>query len=146
VIDIQVTVADLDDPRIDAALPAIGWIPSEPRTDHTPPGMSIEPDGLQKRFATRTADSDRQANLHIRVAGRFNQRYSLLCRDYLIEHPDAAAAYGELKRRLARHVAGDIGAFHEVKDPAVDVVMAAAEAWATATAWTPPTPTHGGKR
>ena len=74
--------------------------------------------------------------MHIRVQGRANQRYALLFRDYLRVHAEAARAYEELKRVLARHVS-DIGAYTDVKDPACDLIAIAAEAWAAATGWEP---------
>jgi GrpB-like predicted nucleotidyltransferase (UPF0157 family) len=46
------------------------------------------------------------------------------------------AAYAELKRRLAAELR-DVGRYAEVKDPACDLIMVAAEEWAAATAWRP---------
>jgi hypothetical protein len=43
--------------------------------------------------------------------------------------PLSAAAYGELKRRLAAVVA-DVSKYADVKDPACDLIMIAAEDWA----------------
>lgn len=48
----------------------------------------------------------------------------------------SAAAYAELKRRLAQHLA-DPGMYPEVKDPAVDLIYLAAEDWARAAGWQP---------
>lgn len=55
-------------------------------------------------------------------------------RDYLRAHPLMAAAYSELKRRLAQSLA-DPQMYPEVKDPAVDLIYVAAEEWAAATYW-----------
>ena len=74
--------------------------------------------------------------MHVRVEGRANQRYALLFRDYLREHPAAAEAYGELKRRLAAELR-NVGVYADVKDPACDLIIVAAEDWARATAWKP---------
>ena len=49
----------------------------------------------------------------------------------------AAAAYAELKRRLASQ-RRDVGRYADVKDPACDLIMVAAEDWAATTAWTAP--------
>ena len=68
--------------------------------------------------------------------GRANQRYALLFRDYLRTHPTTAAAYAELKRRLAQNLA-DPDTYPDVKDPAVDLIYFAAEEWAAATRWNP---------
>jgi GrpB-like predicted nucleotidyltransferase (UPF0157 family) len=77
--------------------------------------------------------------VHIRVQGAANQRYALLFRDYLRAHADSAQAYAELKRRLAQHL-GDPKTYPDVKDPAVDLIYLAAEAWAVATGWQPGPP------
>ncbi|MGO4724975.1 MULTISPECIES: GrpB family protein [unclassified Inquilinus] len=134
VIDLQVTVAELDAP-IQAALERIGFTLGAPRCDHSPPGLDLPPAELEKRFYKK---ADRPANLHIRVAGRFNQRYPLLCRDYLRAEPRAADAYGEIKRQLVRRFAHDVDVYYDIKDPVFDVIMAAAAQWAARTGWTPP--------
>jgi len=69
-------------------------------------------------------------NAHVRVAGWPNHRYALLFRDYLRAHPPAAAAYARLKLALAERFGDDLRAYTEVKDPACDLIMAAAEDWA----------------
>lgn len=130
VIDVQVTVGRLGDaqPLLEA-----GFEEKTGFSDHRPPG-AIGPDGdWEKRFFN--PDTGR-ANVHVRVDGRPNQRYPLLFRDYLRAHPDAARAYEELKRGLARHL-HDTGTYTDVKDPACDLIAIAAEAWAAATQWVP---------
>lgn len=137
VIDIQVTVADLDDARLAAAMRNAGyrwWV--ETHSDHMPPGTTMSADQLDKRFAGQPADGGmRRMNIHFRVAGRFNHRYALLCRDYLRTHAGAAAAYGEIKRNLARLFPDDPNSYYDVKDPVFDLIMAGAEDWAAATGW-----------
>jgi GrpB-like predicted nucleotidyltransferase (UPF0157 family) len=81
----------------------------------------------------------RAANIHVRVICRPNQRYALLFRDYLRAHPQAAAAYAELKRRLAA-LGIERSVYAEVKDPACDINMVPANAWASAVSWTPGPP------
>jgi GrpB-like predicted nucleotidyltransferase (UPF0157 family) len=81
----------------------------------------------------------RRINIHVRVAGRYNQRYPLLFRDYLRVHPATAQAYAALKRQLAEHLA-DPETYPDVKDPAVDLIYLAAENWATLTGWKPGPP------
>jgi GrpB-like predicted nucleotidyltransferase (UPF0157 family) len=51
-------------------------------------------------------------------------------------HPGAAAAYAELKRRLAAELC-DPARYAEVKDPPCDLIIAAAQEWAAATGWKP---------
>jgi GrpB-like predicted nucleotidyltransferase (UPF0157 family) len=72
----------------------------------------------------------------VRRLGAANQRYALLFRDYLRAHPTSAAAYGELKRRLAAQLP-DLLTYAEVKDPACDLIVIAAEDWARWQGWTP---------
>lgn len=135
VIDIQVTVADLT-PGLAEAIARIGFV-GYPGVnhDHVPPGHSAAGAAWGKLLFTEPA-GDRRANVHVRRAGNPNQRYALLFRDYLIAHPAAASAYAELKRRLAAGLA-DPKAYPEVKDPAVDLIYLAAEAWAVASKWSP---------
>jgi GrpB-like predicted nucleotidyltransferase (UPF0157 family) len=130
VIDVQVTVAQLRDA---ASLADRGFEEKPGLADHRPPGAG-GPDGdWQKRFFN---PSSGRVNIHVRVDGRPNQRYALLFRDYLRTHADAAKAYEELKRGLARHLP-DRGTYADVKDPACDLILIAAEAWAAATGWSP---------
>jgi GrpB-like predicted nucleotidyltransferase (UPF0157 family) len=134
VIDIQVTVADLNALPV-ARIEAAGFTLRDIRTDHLPPGMSLPPEELEKRFF---AGTERAANLHVRRRGRFNQRYPLLCRDYLRAHPDAATAYAEIKRQLARRFPNDAEAYYDIKDPVFDIIMAAARDWADRGSWQEP--------
>lgn len=135
VIDVQMTVADLDAP-IREALEGLGYNMVNRRVcDHCPPGMVLEPVELDKRLY---GYSGRRVHLHVRQEGRFNQRYPLLCRDYLRTHPLAAQAYGEIKRQLARYFPENIEAYYDIKDPVFDVLMVGAEEWASLTGWSEP--------
>lgn len=135
VIDMQLTVADLDAP-LDEPLRRAGFLPKAGFfEDHRPPGMTLKPEELEKRLV---GYEGRRVHLHVREAGRFNQRYPLLCRDYLRAHPLAAAAYAEVKRQLARRFPDDVEAYCDVKDPVFDIIMAGAGAWAATVGWTPP--------
>ena len=98
--------------------------------------MSLPPAELAKLLFGATGPV--AANVHIRVQGRFNQRYPLLCRDYLRAHPLAAAAYGTIKQNLAARFPHDAEAYYDIKDPVFDLIMAAAEDWARATGWSEP--------
>jgi GrpB-like predicted nucleotidyltransferase (UPF0157 family) len=131
VIDVQVTVASLA--AVPEHLPGFESVPF--LTDHAPPDFAGESGELDKRFF-RAAPKQRPAHVHVRETGRLNQRYALLCRDYLRAVPDAAAAYAEVKRTLAVRFGDDREAYADLKDPVFDVLMAGAEAWARATDWT----------
>jgi GrpB-like predicted nucleotidyltransferase (UPF0157 family) len=134
IIDTQITVTDIATAdRL--PLPAAGFKLFPYRTDHCPPGMTLPPEQLEKCYFK---DEALPAHVHVRVQGRFNQRYPLLCRDYLRTHPGAANAYGAIKIALARLHPDDQDAYYDVKDPVFDVIMAGAEDWARYTGWTVP--------
>lgn len=136
VIDIQMTVADLADIAV-APIEVLGYTFREQvLTDHCPPGMELAPVELEKRYFSGK-DFPTPVHLHVRVIGRFNQRYALLCRDYLRTHPMAANAYAEIKRQLARYFPNDVDAYYAIKDPVFDAFMAGAFEWASHTGWEP---------
>jgi GrpB-like predicted nucleotidyltransferase (UPF0157 family) len=136
IIDIQVTVAALD-AGIAAALAPLGYtrIPTIDR-DHQPPGHTDPPADWAKQIY-RPPAGQRPTNLHIRQAGRANQRYALLFRDYLRVDAPAREAYAQIKAALARRHPDDGDAYYAVKDPVCDLIMGAAERWAAATDYTP---------
>ena len=129
IIDVQVTVAALD-ARVVAAFEKLGYVrvPGIAR-DHRPPDAT-GPDGDWEKLYFRAPPGQRRTHTHVRVHGRPNQRYALLFRDFLIAHPDTAAAYGELKRRLAASLR-DPNDYPDVKDPACDLIYFAARRWAS---------------
>ena len=131
-IDAQVSVADLADAN---PLGSAGFEEFASVEDHCPPGAEGTAQDWEKRLF-QSGEGERRANVHVRVAGRANERYALLFRDYLREHPAAAAAYAELKRRLAAELR-DVRRYAEVKDPACDLIVVAAGEWAAATGWEP---------
>lgn len=133
VIDIQITVAALDQPLL-SAINALGYSQSERvRRDHRPAQMG-GPDTDWEKWYFNPPAGQRRTHTHVRVEGRANQRYPLLFRDYLRAHMATAEAYAELKRRLAQHLA-DPQMYPDVKDPAVDLIYLAAEEWAASTRW-----------
>ncbi len=135
VIDIQITVAAFDE-RLRMAMFALGYTqPESVVRDHRPPGAK-GPESEWEKWYFRPPLGQRRTNTHVRMQGRANQRYALLFRDYLRAHPAMAAAYAELKRRLAQHLA-DAEMYPEVKDPAVDLIYLAAEDWAADIGWQP---------
>jgi GrpB-like predicted nucleotidyltransferase (UPF0157 family) len=129
-IDMQVTVASLDQAN---PLGGAGFEEFAVRRDHRPPGAEGPEEDWTKRLFDTPA-TERRANIHVRVDGRANQRYALLFRDYLRAHPAAAEAYAELKRRLAAELR-NLAVYADVKDPACDLIIVAAEEWARATGW-----------
>jgi GrpB-like predicted nucleotidyltransferase (UPF0157 family) len=130
VIDLQVTVASLTHAdRLAPAFQEIGYRATPWRRDHQPAGDTSDPRLWEKRL-WQTPPGARRVNAHVRVTGWPNQRYALLFRDYLRAHPDAAAAYARLKHGLAERLGDDLVAYTELKDPACDLIVVAAEDWA----------------
>jgi GrpB-like predicted nucleotidyltransferase (UPF0157 family) len=137
VIDLQVSVADLERAarKFDAPLPAEGFKRLPYERDHVPARLDDDPARWANRFWARRAD----VNLHVRIAGSPNERLALLFRDWMRAHPDAIPAYAAFKGSLAAAVT-DVEGYVTVKDPVVDLVIAAAEPWAAATGWNPSRP------
>jgi len=133
-IDIQVTVESFE-PAVEKAIIKIGYTRKDYNFDHLPPGSADSPQDWVKWFFASPKDQ-RPTNLHVRLDGHPNQRYALLFRDYLRAHPRSAKAYGDLKRRLAAHLANPSD-YPNVKDPAVDLIYFAALDWAETIGWKP---------
>lgn len=137
VIDLQMTVARLGE--VDArAIEARGFVEVPGLSDHKPPGeagAALPAPELAKLYFRSTG---RRAHLHVREEGRFNQRYAILCRDFLRAHSGAARAYEAVKRALAERFSEDEVAYYAVKDPLFDILMAGAELWADASGWREP--------
>lgn len=137
VIDVQITVAALDD-AVRAALESVGYTHvARIFGDHRPARFDVEPDELDKEWCKwffRAPPGSRPTNTHVRLKWSANQRYAILFRDYLRFHPATVAAYAELKRRLAAELR-DPDTYPDVKDPAVDLIYLAAEEWCAATNW-----------
>jgi GrpB-like predicted nucleotidyltransferase (UPF0157 family) len=133
VIDVQVTVATLEA----AALAPLGYtLRADVGGDHLPPGWSGPPEEWQKLYF-RPPAGQRRTHLHVRQQGRANQRYALLFRDFLRADTTARGAYAQIKLALARLHPNDQEAYYDVKDPVCDIIMAAAERWATEQGYTP---------
>jgi GrpB-like predicted nucleotidyltransferase (UPF0157 family) len=135
IIDIQITVAELDD-ELNSAMESMGYKrPEGIWRDHCPPTVEFIEKEWEKWFF-RSPSGQRKTHIHVREPGRANQRYPLLFRDYLRSHPATAGAYAELKRRLAENLK-NLDLYPEVKDPAVDLIYFAAEEWAEKIKWEP---------
>lgn len=134
IIDIQVTVLNLD-PAVEHALNRAGYQRLERITqDHLPPGNVDDPSQWTK-WLFKPPASQRPTNLHVRMQERPNQRYPLLFRDYLRAFPATAQAYAQVKLALIKHHLQDAESYYDVKDPVCDIIMGGAEVWAAATQW-----------
>ncbi len=69
-----------------------------------------------RRFFTRDHGPDRLCNVHVFEAGSPEVERHLAFRDYLIQHPETARAYGDLKRNLAERFPTDMEAYMDGKD------------------------------
>ncbi len=134
IIDIQITVDRLDHFPI-ARFAASGFRHVPDRRDHAPPGILLTIGDLSKLFFKVDEPT---GHIHVRERGRFNQRYALLCRDYLRTHPSASAAYQMVKIELAQRFPDDPNSYYAVKDPVFDILMAGATDWAAAIGWREP--------
>ncbi len=136
VIDVQVTVAALTE-AVRQALLNVGFQQfHEDARDHVPPGTDPAPENWQK-FLFVQPEGQRRAHIHVRVAGKPNQRYPLLFRDYLRAHPRSAQAVEIIKRQLAKHHGNDVETYYDIKDPVYDLIWDAAQTWAKFTHWEP---------
>lgn len=133
-IDIQLTVAALT-PAVEQALNEIGYTRHVHLSDHPLTGSSTDPDEWTK-WVFKPPIGQRPTNLHVRIAGRANQRFALLFRDFVRRHPAYAAAYAAVKQQLAQHLA-DSTMYSVVKQPSVELIYFAAEKWAAEKAWQP---------
>jgi GrpB-like predicted nucleotidyltransferase (UPF0157 family) len=142
ILDLQLSVWDLPEAAaaFDAPLAGLGYVRRPFEHDHVPAGDPGDPALWEKRMWARRGHPQDDVNLHVRVVGSPNERLALLFRDYLRAHPLAMAAYSQFKKTLAEHV-DDLDDYSDIKDPVVDLVAAAAAAWAGDTGWQP----HGGQ-
>lgn len=142
IIDAQIVVRNLPDQELEDGLLGAGFTRSpgaHELRDHVPATWTGDPSAWDKRVF-RPPAGNRPGNVHVRISGRPNERYALLFRDYLTDDRAACTAWSRFKQRLAAGVS-DYNTYGQIKDPATDILMAAAERWATAAAWHPPTGT-----
>jgi len=137
VIDIQITVSDLDEADgLTSLLRAAGFRQGatfEYDVFHKKPETDLE---LRKLFM-REPESERRTHLHIRELGRFNQRYALLFRDYLRSSEDVRAEYELVKRRASQLFPESIDGYLFLKEPVLHIIYEAASLWAEKVRWSP---------
>ena len=123
VIDIQISVASFD-ADFYAPLHALGYRWQRDNPD------------LTKRYFREPPGTPR-THIHVRVSGSFSQQAALMFRDYLRQHPDDAAAYAALKRRLAEQFRDQRAAYVNGKSDFVWQILQHADQWAQRTGWRP---------
>lgn len=128
VIDIQVTVASLEDADVLVKpLTQVGFPRREGITADT--AHTDDPAKWRKRFHC-AADPGRPANLHIRVDGWPNQQFALLFTDWLRANPGVREDYLHAKRHAL--ITAD---YVEAKEPWFLDAYRRAWEWADTTGW-----------
>jgi len=137
VVDIQLTVADLDgaDDVVDL-LRAAGFRQGTEIAYDEFHSKAVDDPELRKLYM-REPEGERRTHIHIRELGRFNQRYALLFRDYLRASETVRAEYELLKRRAAQLFPDSIDGYLFLKDPVFHIIYEAATLWANAVEWAP---------
>ena len=136
VIDIQITVADIEDEAIVHGLTEVGFVfRAETNRDCL---TGFEPDSIElKKCYFREPQGEREVHVHVRELGRVNQAYPLLFRDYLRVNHRAAQTYESLKKLLASRFEFERSAYNTIKDPCMDLIYQAAKLWARQVNWQP---------
>jgi GrpB-like predicted nucleotidyltransferase (UPF0157 family) len=129
-IDVQVRVPSIDEDRLMALFGRIGF-----RCRPEPWNRAEVTGGREyRKLVFAPPVGARTANVHVREDGGGNARFALLFRDYLRSDSGAQQAWGAFKRRLAVSVPNLLD-YGQIKSPATEILMAAAERWAAETGW-----------
>ncbi|MBS4196729.1 GrpB family protein [Lederbergia citri] len=117
IIDILIVVKDIEIvDSFNAKLREIGY---EPRGENGIKGRKYFPKGREKRTH----------HVHIYQVGHVNIKKHLDFKAYLMAHPEEAASYGDLKRRLAKKFPDDHYKYQEEKQVFVDELVKKASEW-----------------
>jgi gamma-glutamyl-gamma-aminobutyrate hydrolase PuuD/GrpB-like predicted nucleotidyltransferase (UPF0157 family) len=87
---------------------------------------ALDPWSDEHEYFSRDAGSGRAFHIHACVVGSRWERRHLAFRDWLRAHPEDAAAYAELKRRLAAEHPHDIMTYVDEKTPFIRAIEARA--------------------
>lgn len=132
-IDVQVRMRSIDEARDVSLLAVIGF------RCRPEPWNRVEVSGARRchKLVFAPPVGARSCNVHLREGAGPNARFALLFRDYLRADEGARRAWGAFKQRLALSVP-DLSDYGQIKAPATEVLMAAAERWAAGTGWSGP--------
>ncbi|MCJ8273518.1 MAG: GrpB family protein [Psychrosphaera sp.] len=142
IIDIQLTVTDIDDHDIVTRLENAGFEhKAEVKNDDNSPQLrkhyfkvkSFKVSSFKVNSFKSSSDNNICAHIHIRQQGRLNQQYPLVFRDYLRGDAVTREAYSTIKKELAARFDGDKAAYYAIKDPYMDTIYQAAKMWAKLT-------------
>ena len=133
VIDIQVRVAAVDEASVVPAMGSIGFRCRPEAWNRTETSSGVK----CRKLVFAPAIGARLCNVHFRAADAPNARFALLFRDYLRADDTARQAWGAFKRRLAVSVT-DYADYGQIKQPATEILIQAAERWAAGCGWSVP--------
>lgn len=132
VIDLQVSVTDLDAVPVDAYL-AAGFAAHPTIDSDLPRPSQPDPAEWRKRFF-QSCDPGRPVNLHVRPIGSAGERYARLFPAWLAGDPQACAEYAALKSTLSATLT-TTSDYAAAKEPWFHQQEARMLAWAAATGW-----------
>ena len=121
-IDIQISVADLDDES---------WYVAQIEQA----GVQLRSRDALHRFFRPFAGQPRDVHVHVCQAGSDWEREHLLFRDYLRSHAGARDAYARVKWEAAQVWSDDRIAYTEAKTGVILDLLGAAETWARTNSW-----------
>jgi len=130
-IDVQVTIAALDEAWTVSRMESIGFrCRPEPWNR-----VEVSADMASRKLVFAPPPGRRLCNVHVREHGGRGARFALLFRDYLRADESARQAWGAFKKRLAVSVP-DLADYGQIKAPATEILIRAAEMWVAETGWT----------
>jgi GrpB-like predicted nucleotidyltransferase (UPF0157 family) len=120
IIDLQLSVRSIEPLDAYAApLERLGYF-------HVP-----DPEVAGRQFFAKPPERPRTHHVHVVERGGTDERRHLAARDFLRTHPDDAAAYEALKRRLAADHPSDRLAYIKGKEPFMAALEKRALTWAS---------------
>ena len=130
-IDVQVRVAALDEAWTVSRMGSIGFR----RRPEPWNRVEVSAGVASRKLVFAPPAGHRLCNIHVREQGGRGARFALLFRDYLRADESVRQAWGAFKKRLAASVP-DLADYGQIKSPATEILIQAAEMWAAETGWT----------
>jgi GrpB-like predicted nucleotidyltransferase (UPF0157 family) len=118
ILDMMPLVRDLDD--VEASIPGLTALGYEFKGENGIAG---------RRYFTKGPDHARTHHVHCYHPDNPEVARHLDFRDYLIAHPEEAAAYARLKQEVARQFPTDINGYMAGKDAFIRQTIRKAQAW-----------------
>jgi GrpB-like predicted nucleotidyltransferase (UPF0157 family) len=130
-IDVQVRVAALDEAWTVSRMGSIGFRCRPEPWNRVEVSWGV----ASRKLVFAPPPGHRSCNVHVREQGGRGARFALLFRDYLLADETARQAWAAFKKRLAVSVP-DLADYGQIKAPATEILIRAAEMWAAETGWT----------